>query len=442
MDERMVRIVVLGSGFGGMEAVLNLESRLHKRTDVEIVLVSNQNYTLFTPLLPQIVSSYIEPRHIIQTTRDIRRDKRFKFIRDTVVEIDLDRRMVRLLEGEISYDYLVIALGSVTNYFNIPGADKYTFPLKTLEDSAELRDHVIDILEHADHEGDTDLKREMLTFVIVGGGYTGVELTAELRDFIYRQAVGKYRGIDFKDVRIILLEAADEILEGVDPYLAKRARRKLLRKGIEIRTKARVTRCFEGGVEVNNQDVVRSRIVIWVAGVRANPVLDSLPVGKGRFGRILVNSCLQIPEFPEVYAVGDNAVMERASPGKSSQPVAPVAIEQARVAARNIINSLEGKPLEEYSFTPSGMLVSLGMNDAVINIRGIRIAGFIAWIFWNAIHLLKLVGLKKQIQVALDWILASIFPRDSAIIRSPQRCNICAKRAGSKMIMRSTSHSR
>ena len=185
----MIKIVVLGSGFGGMEAVLTLESRLGKRKDVEIILVSNQNYTLFTPLLPQIVSSYIEPRHIIQTIRDIRRDKKFRFIRDTVIGIDLNKKVVRLSEGEISYDYFIIALGGTTNYFNVPGAESYTFPLKTLQDSAELRDHIIDILEHADHELDITLKKEMLTFVIVGGGYTGVELTTELRDFIYRYVI-------------------------------------------------------------------------------------------------------------------------------------------------------------------------------------------------------------------------------------------------------------
>jgi NADH dehydrogenase len=429
----MTKIVVLGSGFGGIEAVLNLEEHFHKNSGVEIFLISNQNYTLFTPLLPQVVSSYIEPRHIIQTTRDIRRDRKFRFIRDSVVGIDLHEKRVSLLGSEVPYDYLVMALGSITNYFNIPGAEKNTFALKTLEDSAELRDHIIDILEHADHEDDPDLKREMLTFVIVGGGYTGVELTAELRDFIHRQAVGQYRGIDFKDVKIVLLEAADEIMEGVDQYLAKRSKRKLVRYGIEVRTKARVTRCFEGGVEINSQEVIRSRVVIWTAGVKANPVLDSLPVKKGKFGRVLVNNYLQIPGFPEAYAVGDNAMVEGSSPGKSSQPVAPVAIEQARVAARNIINSIENKPLEEYSFTPSGMLVSLGMNDALISIKGIRIGGFIAWLFWNAIHLLKLVGLKKQIQVAMDWTFACIFPRDSAIIRFPKRCKICTDKVESKI---------
>ncbi len=428
----MIKIVVLGSGFGGMEAVLNLEERFRRNHNVEITLVSNNNFTLFTPLLPQIVSSYIEPRHIIQTVRDIRRDKNFRFIRDSVIGINLIQKLVKLSDREISYDYLVITLGSITNYFNALGAENYTFALKTLEDSAELRDHIIDILEHADQEHDLNLRREMLTFVIVGGGYTGVELAAELRDFIYRYVAKKYRGINFNDVKIMILEADSEILGGVDPDLAKRAQKKLLKEGVEIKTNSRVTRCFESGVEINNRDIIKARIMIWTAGVRANPVLDPLPVRKGKFGRILVNDYLQIPEFPGAYAIGDNAIVEGENPMKSSQPIAPVAIHQGRIAVKNIINSIENKPLGKYLFSPSGMLVSLGMNDAVINIKGIKIAGFIAWLLWNAIHLLKLVGIKKQIQVALDWSLGSIFPRDSGIIRFPKRCRICAKKIESK----------
>ena len=426
----MIKVVVLGSGFGGMEAVLTLESRLGKRKDVEITLVSNQNYTLFTPLLPQIVSSYIEPRHIIQTIRDIRRDKKFRFIRDSVTGIDLDRKLIRLSEGELSCDYLVIAIGGTTNYFNVPGAESHTFALKTLQDSAELRDHIIDMLEHADHEHDITLKNEMLTFLIVGGGYTGVELTTELRDFICRYVIKNYKGIRLNDVRIALLEVSREILEGVDPELAKRARAKLQKGGIEVRTDSKVTKCTENGVEINNQYILRTGIVIWTAGVRANPISDSLTVRKGKFGRVLVNDYLQIQEFPEAYAIGDNAIVDRETPAKSSQPIAPVAIHQGRIAARNIVNSIENRPLEKYLFTPSGMLISLGMNDAVINIKGFKFVGFIAWLLWNAVHLLKLVGLKKQLQVALDWSLGSIFPRDSAIIRFPQRCRICARKRG------------
>ena len=424
----MIKIVVLGSGFGGMEAVLELEEKLGKRDDVSITLVSSQNFTLFTPLLPQVVSSFIEPRHIEQEVRDIRRDKNFTFIRDNVVGFDLQRKIVKLSELDLPYDYLVIALGSTTNYFKVPGAEENTFPVKTLQDSIELRDHIIDILEHADHEGNSGYKRELLTFVVVGGGYTGVEVVTELHDFLHGDKVKSYRGIDCKDVRIVLVEAGEKVLEGFDPTLADRAQKRLLKEGIEIRTKSTVTRCFTNGIEINNKEIIKAGIVIWAAGVRANPVLESLPVKKGKFGRILVNDYLQVPDSPEIYAIGDNAMLERGNPGKSSQPIAPVAIHQGRVAAQNIVNTIGNKSPVEYSFAPQGMLVSLGTNDAVITIKGRRFSGFFAWLFWNAVHLLKLVGFKKQVQVFLDWMLATAFPRDSAILRFPQRCPICAKK--------------
>lgn len=424
----MIKIVVLGSGFGGMEAVLELEEKLGKRDDISITLVSNQNFTLFTPLLPQVVSSFIAPRHIQQEVRDIRRDKNFTFIRDDVIGFDLHNKLVKLSELDVPYDYLITALGSTTNYFKVPGAEENTFPVKTLQDSMELRDHIIDILEHADHEENLEYKRELLTFVVVGGGYTGVEVVTELQDFIHGDKVKRYRGIDCKDVRIVLAEAGDDILEGFDPVLAERAKKRLLKEGIEIRTKSMVTRCFTNGIEINNNEITKAGIVIWAAGVRANSVLESLPVKKGKFGRILVNDYMQVLDFPEVYAIGDNAMLEKGNPGKSSQPVAPVAIHQGRVAAQNIVNTIENKPLIEYEFAPKGMLVSLGTNDAVITIKGRRFSGFFAWLFWNAVHLLKLVGFKRQIQVFLDWTLATVFSRDSAILRFPQKCPICAKK--------------
>ncbi|HEX3036885.1 MAG TPA: FAD-dependent oxidoreductase, partial [Thermodesulfobacteriota bacterium] len=340
----------------------------------------------------------------------------------------LQRKIVKLSELDLPYDYLVVALGSTTNYFKVPGAEENTFPVKTIQDALEARDHIIDVLEHADHEEDLELKRELLTFVVVGGGYTGVEVVTELHDFIHGDKVTSYRGIDCKDIKILLVEAGDKVLEGFDPTLADRAQKRLLKEGIEIRTKSMVTRCFSNGIEINNKEIIKAGIVIWAAGVRANPVLESLPVKKGKFGRILVNDYLQVPDFPEIYAIGDNAMLERGNPGKSSQPIAPVAIHQGRVAAQNIVNTIGNKPLIEYSFAPQGMLVSLGTNDAVITIKGRRFSGFFAWLFWNAVHLLKLVGFKKQVQVFLDWMLATVFPRDSAILRFPQKCPICAKK--------------
>lgn len=418
------RIVVLGAGFGGLEATLALEQRFRSSGRVELTLVNEHNYFLFTPLLPQIVSSYIEPRHIVQSLRDIRRDRAFRILRARALGIDLAQRQLQLDTGPLPYDYLLLALGSATDFFGTPGAAEHCFTLKSLEEAVTLRDHLLDLCEHADHETDTARKRQLLTWVVVGGGYTGVELAAELRDLAYRIVIPRYRGISAGDARLVLLEAADDILRGVDEELARRARRKLTREGIEVRTRAKVTRVSPEGVEINEKEQLGAGVVIWTAGVRANPLLESLALEKDKWGRVVVTSNLQVRAFPRVFAIGDGAVVEKTPPEQSPR-IAPVALAQARVAAENIARAMDGQMLVPFEFEPTGMLISLGMNDAVIQVAGVKLAGYFAWLFWNAVHLLRLVGLKKQLQVALDWSLATVFPRDTSIIRRPSRCRLC-----------------
>ncbi len=423
MTTQPKRIVVLGAGFGGLEAVIALERRLGRRDDVELWLVSENNFFLFTPLLPQIVSSYIEPRHIIQSIRDLRRQRRFRFLRARAVGLDLAHRRLRTSARELAYDYLVLALGSVPNYFGIEGVE-HCFPLFSLEDAVVLRDHVLDLFEHADHETNPERRRHLLRIVVVGGGYTGVELVTELHDLIFRHLVPRCRGLQPGDASLMLLEASAQILVGVDPKLAARARRKLERKGISLRTQARVARVGSGHVDLANGERIDSGLVIWTAGVRSNPLTELLPVEKNRVGRVLVTPELHLLGHPEVFAIGDNALVDKAPPEQTLQ-VAPVALEQAHTAAENIVRSLSGQPLTRFEFKLQGMLVSLGMNDAVVNFMGLKFSGYFAWLFWNAVHLLKLVGLKKQLQVALDWSLATLFPRDISIIRTPRRCRFC-----------------
>jgi len=417
------RIVVLGGGFGGLEAVIELEKRFRGQPGVELWLVSENNYFMFTPLLPQVVSSYIEPRHIIQSIRDIRRHRRFRFLRARVTAIDLQHRRVHTTARERPYDYLVIALGSVPNYFGIEGVE-HCFPLFTLEDAIVLRDHVLDLFEHADHEPDPERRRHLLRFVIVGGGYTGVEAATELHDLTQRFLVPRCRGLQPGDVSLVLLEATQNILVGVDPKLAARARRKLERKGIALRLGARVAKVGPGRVELAGGERIDAGLVIWTAGVRANPLTELLPVERNRVGRVLVTPELHLLGHPEVFAIGDNALVDKAPPEQTLQ-VAPVALEQAKTAAENIARALSGRPLTRFEFKLQGMLVSLGMNDAVVNFMGLKFSGYFAWLFWNAVHLLKLVGVKKQLQVALDWSLATLFPRDISIIRRPARCRLC-----------------
>jgi NADH dehydrogenase len=419
----VTRVVVLGGGFGGIEAMRVLERRLGGRPDVELLLVSDKNYLLFTPLLPQVASSLVEPRHIIQPIRDIRGSRRFRFRRDRVEAVDLAARRVHLAEATLDYDRLVIALGGVTPTFGVPGVEAHALNYKWLEDAVLLRDHLIDLAEHADHEPDAGVRRRMLTVCVVGGGYTGVELIAELQDFFETYLIPRYRGIVAADYRLLLLEAGREILRGVHPSLAERARRSLRREGIEVRTQARVTRVLAGAVELEGGETIPVGLTVWAAGVQGHPVLAELPVERDRLGRIVVDVHLRVPGHPEVLGVGD-AVTIQGRPD-ASIPIIPAALAHGRLAGDNVVADLEGRPPGSIEFAPRGMLVSLGERDAVVEIMGLRFYGYLAWLFWNAVHLYKLVGLRKQLQVALDWWLARWFPRDSAIMRQPARCAIC-----------------
>ena len=418
----MKRIVVAGAGFGGLEAVTQLDRMFRRDRDVEILLLSDQNYLLFTPLLPQIASSYTDPRHIIQAVREIRGTEKWRFRQEAVRAVDAKNQCVIVDSGPIDYDALILAPGSRTEFFNTPGARENSWDYKSLQQAVELRERIIDLCEHADHTVDAASRRSMLTFVVVGGGYTGIELVTEMSDFLFRYVARKYRGIDASEIRLIVLEAAPDVLGGIGPKLAAHARKRLHVSGIEVRTSTRVTRVLEGAVEVNGNETVRADTVIWAAGVRASELIGSLPGPHDRIGRAVVNASLQLEGHPEVFVIGDSAAAVNAP---EAPRVAPVAIEQGRVAARNIGHLWRGEPLEAYEYASKGMLVSLGMNYAVVKIAGIQVSGYFAWLFWNAVHLYKLVGLKKQVQVAGDWVLGLIFPRDAAIVREPRRCKLC-----------------
>jgi NADH dehydrogenase len=420
----VTRIVVLGGGFAGIETVRSLERALRRHHDAEVLLVSDQNYLLFTPLLPQVASSMVEPRHIIQPIRDIRGRRPFRFRRDRVLGIDLAARRVTCAEGDLTYDRLVMALGGVTASFNVPGVAEHALNYKSLPDALVVRDHVIDLAEHADHEPDPAVRRRLLTVCVVGGGYTGIELIAELEDFFASYIVPRYRGIGPGDYKLMVVEAGDEILRGVHPTLAERARRKLWREGIEMRTGTRVTRVRDGAVEAGDTTIPVG-LTIWAAGVKGHPVLASLPVAQDRLGRIVVDRFLQVPGYPGVYGAGDAVTIDGLP--SASIPIIPAALAHARLVAENLVADLEGRERRRIEFAPRGMLVSLGERDAVVEVMGVRFSGYLAWLFWNAIHLYKLVGFRKQLQVAVDWSLARVFPRDSAIMRPPTRCPVCRR---------------
>jgi NADH:ubiquinone reductase (H+-translocating) len=418
----MKRVVVVGAGFGGLEAVTELDRMFRHDPDVEVLLVSDQNYLLFTPLLPQIASSYTDPRHIVQSVREIRGGRKFRFRREGVRSVDVTNHRLVTDSASIDYHALILAPGARTEYFNIPGARECSWDYKSLQQAVELRDHIIDLCEHADHTEDPAALRSMLTFVVVGGGYTGIELVTEIHDFLFRYVARAYRGINADEIHLIVLEAAPDVLRGIGPKLEGHARRRLQGSGIELRTSTRVTRVFQGSVEINGKETLAAGTVIWTAGVRASELIESLPGPHDRIGRAAVNAHLQLENHPEVFVVGDSAAAVNAP---EAPRVAPVAMEQGSIAARNVGHLWRSEALESYEYASKGMLVTLGTNYAVVTIAGIELSGYFAWLFWNAVHLYKLVGLKKQVQVAGDWLLGLIFPRDAAIVRTPRRCKLC-----------------
>ena len=418
----MKRIAIVGAGFAGLQAAFGLERLLRGAGEYEVTLIGEVNYFMFTPLLPQVASSYINPRHIVQPVRDIRGRRKFRFLRERVEAVELDARRLRLANGSFDYDYLVLAPGSSTDYFGIPGARENTLDYKSLEDGVTLRERILDLCEHADHTGDAAERAGILTFVVVGGGYTGVELMAEVRDFFHQYVLRRFRGIRREDVRLVLLEAAPAILRSVHPSLARHAVARLEGGGVEIRTGAKVTRCLPDGIEIGGSEFIPAHTVVWAAGVRAHPLVEALPGEHDRIGRAVVNEHLQLAGHPEVFVAGDSAAPANAL---DAARIAPVAIEQGSLAAKNILHLERGERLEGYKFVDQGSLVALGMNYAVVNVFGIRFRGYLAWLIWNAIHLLKLVGFKKQVQVAFDWVLATVFPRDAASVRRPRGCPLC-----------------
>jgi NADH:ubiquinone reductase (H+-translocating) len=420
------RVVILGGGFAGIQTAIEL-SRVTSGDAFDVTLVADQNYFLFTPLLPQVASSTVDPRHIAQPIRDLRAQRSFRFLRGEVERVDLERKQCSTCDVTLDYDYLVVAPGSRADYFGIAGARENTFNFKSLEDAVVLREHVLDMCEHADHSTDAAHRARMLTFVIIGGGYTGVELVTELHDLLFGYVVKHYRGISAQDIRLLVLEASSEVLRGVHPKLAAHSMKRLARKGIDVRTSTAAVRCFEGGVEIRGGETIFSDTVIWTAGVRATSLVESLPGKHDRIGRCVVNEFLQLENYPEVFLAGDSAA---ATTAPDAPRVAPVAMAQGEIAARNIDHLARGEALESYRYAAKGMLVSLGMNYAVVDLGGIRFSGYFAWLFWNAVHLYKLAGLKKQLQVAIDWTLALLFPRDAMIVRRPRGCRYCDAHSG------------
>ncbi len=405
------RILILGGGFGGVATARHLERLCRRRPDVEIVLVSRDNFLLMTPLLFEVFSGALDLRSCSFPIRAFLRTTRF--IEATVQDIDLDRRVVRLASpgnrGGLSYDRLVLALGSRTNRDMIPGS-KYAFTFKTLADALLLRNHIIERFEVADVETDPRRRAQILTFVVIGGGLVGVELLGELTAFV-DGITPFYEHVNRDEIRFLLVQAADRLLPEIDPTLAVYGARMLAgRRGVELRTETRVRAIEPGKVHLAGETIAADTIVL-AAGNVPNPVVAGLPVEKDRSGRIAVEPTLRCRSRPEVWALGDCASI----PGPDGQPypnLAQHALRQARVLAGNIVGALDGRPPRPFVYRTLGMMGSLGPGNGFGQFLEVRMHGLPAWLLRRTYYLLQMPGWGRRLRIMIDWTFALLFRPD------------------------------
>lgn len=415
------RIVVLGGGFAGVECTRHLEDYFKNDPNIEIVLVNEDNFLLFTPLLPQVASGMIETRHAITSLRSI--IHKTKFYEGRIKNIDPYGKLVNLWGTaekrgiSLHYDFLVVALGSESNYFGMADVEKNAYAMKTLNDAVMLRNRIIDMLEQAENEENPILKKGMLTFVIVGAGFAGVETAGEINDLL-SDVTKNYPHIDDKDVHVVILEALPNILPGFQEGLARFTRKKLEERGIEIQLKTAVT-SFDGN-EVTTKKLngdkeevgaIQTKTLVWTAGVTpVNTIKRSM--FKTERGMIVVNDFLEVQDFPGAFAIGDCALFINQETKRPFPPTAQLAEAMAKVAAYNLNALITSGQKQKFTYKPKGQMAIIGKRTGIATILGVNTAGFWAWLIWRNVYLNKIPKWDKRVRVLIDWTVDLFFSRD------------------------------
>jgi len=417
------RIVILGGGFAGMRAAEHLEDQLGGKAF--ITLVSETNALLFTPMLSEVAGSSLEPSHITTPLRSSLHST--EFIRARVAGIDLGDRRVSLemrASGtsaehfqDIPYDHLVLALGSVSNYLGMTNLERCSFDFKSLLDAIRIRNHVIEMFERADREPDPDRRKPILTFVIAGGGFAGIELAGALNDFA-RGILADYPRLHSEELSVIVVHARDRILPELSESLARYAQGRMADRGVVFRLNTRLVDAHPDVVVLTDGEI-RAHTLVWTAGTAPNPLLKSLPVEKDKRGAVIVDQTLAVPGYPGVWALGDCAAIPDAKTGKSCPPTAQFAFREAETLARNIKAQIQGSRPRGFHFDSLGALCVVGHQTACAELTlpwarstSVRFSGLLAWFMWRGIYLAKLPGLERKIRVLMDWTVELFFPRD------------------------------
>jgi NADH:ubiquinone reductase (H+-translocating) len=422
MSRDIPHVVIIGAGFGGLTCAQAL-----KRAKVKITIVDRANHHLFQPLLYQVAMAGLSPADIAQPIRSIlRKQKNVKVLLDEATDVDFNNQTVELRDSKLEYDYLVLATGGRTSYFGHDEWETFAPGLKDLDDAVEIRRRVLLAFEAAEKETDPERRRALMTFVVVGGGPTGVELAGAIAELSHFVLARDFRSIFPEEAEILLLEGGPKILPSFAPDLSKSAHRQLTELGVRVQTGAQVTHIDEFGVNLGDERV-RAATVIWAAGVSATTLTERLGAPLDRAGRVLVNHDLTVPGHHNVFAIGDMTYLEQ--DGKPLPGVSPVAMQMGRRVAGNIRNDLAGKPYEEFRYFDKGSMATIGRKAAIAEIGKLHLSGFIAWMAWLTVHIFFLIGFRNRFAVLFNWAWSYFTYQRGARLITGRRLSLMPRKA-------------
>jgi len=418
------RVLILGAGVAGISAALELKKASAGTPGLEVTLVDQRNYHHPLPFIWQIVSGSVEPGHISFPLHALLRRRGaagpVKFKQSQVQGIDVERKVVSTDDGELEWDYLVVALGSTTNFFGMADVEENSLILKSLRDAVSIHNHILDNYEAALREGDEQRRRELLTFVVVGGGPTGIELAAAIQDFVRRALVRDYPSL-MSQTRVLLAEAQDALLSGMKAKMSELAISRLRSRGIEVLLKTRITKVWSGGIQTADGQTIATNTVIWVAGVKPVAVVESLPFEKAKGGRIMVNQYLEVPESPGVYVLGDCAYVLQEQGSVPYPPTQQVAQRQGPACARNIVRAMRGQDQLPFRYKFKGQVIYMGRNLVLAQLGNRVFDGFAAALLRRVYYLwvfISYLGLptefRRKLGAVCGWVPAYFYRRNTA----------------------------
>jgi NADH dehydrogenase len=416
-----MRLVILGGGFGGLDVARSLGRSRAARDYWDTLLIDKENFFQFNPLLPAVAVGAVETRHIVYPLREMARHRQIRFYKNKAIHIDLDRRRVALHNNLVeSYDALVVAVGSVTNYYGVPGAERFTRPFKTIVDAMTLRARVVEQFEMAVQAGSTEQRRRLLSFLIVGGGVTGVEVAAELMDMARDTLLPRYPGLEASQLSVTIVEGGDRVVPTARPEHSAYVLRFLERRGVRVRLGAAVRSVGEKRVHLADGSTLEAFTIVWTAGVCPPALVQELPVQHLADGRVMVDEQLRAVDtggkpIDDVYVIGDCAASLRED-GRYQPALSQTAIAMGNHVGTRLTRQAAGRASEPFRFHDVGYIISLGKHSSVLELFGVPLSGKLGWLMWAATYLVKMVGLRKQLEVGIDHLTHMLFEHDSSQI--------------------------